>query len=326
MLDFCRRLGIAVNAGIPLLNALRREAERSRSPKMFADVVESLENGSTFAEALRRHPKHFDEMFITLVEVGEQSGMLAETLNELADYYEQRKRIRQDFLKALMLPAIELVAAIVVIGAFILLCGLLEVDPLGWGITGVTGLLKYLTFLALVAGGGVGLYIFVTKNAARSRYVHYLSARIPQIGKLFKKMALVRLTWALGMTTRTGMDMLRALTLSFQTTSYAPISDQLRPVLETLRNGGTLTDAFVSAVGFEHEFLTSVDTGEQSGEFPEMMLRLSKMYNGEAMLQLRIVSMVGAWGVYGLVALLIIAMIFKLAFIYIGTIQGALEF
>jgi len=323
---FCRRVGIAVNAGLPLAAAVKRE-----NTTLWLDVAASLENGNSFAGSLRPHRQTLSEMFVALIEVGEESGRLGETMLELADYYDQMADVRRSFLRALIWPIIQLVAVIIVVGLLILLCGFLTemtghtVDPLGLGLIGFRGLTVYLVFLAVVAGAGFGLYQFMKQSVERSRPVHYFLLRIPKIGSLLKSLALTRLTWGLHLTFRTGMDVRRALTLAFRAVGFAPISDNLPVMLQTIDNGGNLTDAFLAADHLDDDLVSYIDSGEQSGSLPELMNKLTTQYLQQSLLNLRIVSVVGGFAVYGCVAAVIILIIFRLAMFYIGMLNDAVN-
>jgi len=326
---FCRRVGIATNAGLPLVSSIKREAAGNRNSRLWADVAASIEDGNSLAESLRPHQKKLTEMFVALVEVGEESGRLGETLLELADYYDRMNDIRRDFLKSLVWPIIELVAAVVVIGLMILICGWLtemtgtKIDPLGLGLIGVKGLAVYLVFLGAVVGIGCALYQFMKQSVERSRAVHYFLLRIPKLGALLKTLALTRLTWGLHLTFRTGMDVRRALTLSFRAVGFAPISDNLPAMLQTIDGGGNLTDAFLAANHLDGDLISCVDSGEQAGTLPELMTKLSTQYFQQSLLNLKVLSVFGGFAVYGCIAIVIILVIFRLASFYVGILNDA---
>ncbi|MDR2754153.1 MAG: type II secretion system F family protein [Planctomycetaceae bacterium] len=328
---FCHRVGISVKAGLNLIDAVKREAPRQRHPQIWQSVVQSLENGSSLAESLQPFKKQFGEMFVALIEVGEESGHLGEMLTDLADYYDQMIQIRRDFLKSLTLPIIEFIIAVIIVGILILALGVIEqitkqrIDLLGWGLVGVTGFIRYVIFLIIAGSLGVFLYRFIKGNIQRSRPVHYLLLRIPKIGRMLKTFALMRLTWGLHLTMRTGMDVCRALTLSFQGSGFAPVHDQLPAILNTVENGGSLTDAFQTAEYLDDDLLSGIDSGEQSGNLPELMHKLTNQYLQESLLNLKIVSVTGGFVVYGCIAVCIIFVIFRLFSFYIGIINEAVS-
>ncbi|MDR2116993.1 MAG: type II secretion system F family protein [Planctomycetaceae bacterium] len=327
---FCRRVGISVKAGLDLVNAVKREVPRQRRhSKIWQSVLGSLENGYSLAESLKPFKKQLGEMFVALIEVGEESGHLGEMLTDLADYYDQMIQIRRDFLKSLTFPIIEFIAAVIIVGIIILVLGVIEqitgqrIDLLGWGLVGVTGFIRYVIFLVITGLAGVFLYRFVKGNIQRSRPIHYLLFRVPKIGKMLKTLALMRLSWGLHLTMRTGMDVCRALTLSFRGSGFAPVHDQLPVILDVVESGGTLTDAFQTAKYLDDDLLSGVDSGEQSGNLPELMQKLTAQYLQESLLNLKILSIVGGFAVYGCIAVCIIFIIFRLFSFYIGIINEA---
>jgi type IV pilus assembly protein PilC len=169
-------------------------------------------------------------------------------------------------------------------------------------------------------------YIFYTgmkRNIQTSRFVHYALVRIPKVGSFFLKIALMKLSWGLNLTTGTGMDIKKALTLSFQGAGFLPIADQLPTVLAALERGEGLAGAFDSADYLDREFLIAVETGEQSGNLPELMGRLSKRYDQESQLLLKVLSVVGGFAVYGVIALCIIFIIFRIFSFYLGILTDA---
>lgn len=328
---FCRRVGISINAGISLVQAIKREASRQKNARMWLAVAESVEQGESFAGAIKPFKRQLGEMFVALIEVGEESGHLGEMMIELADYYEQMLQIRRDFIKSLIWPIVEFTAALVVIGIMILVLGIIreftgtEIDLFGFGLVGVSGFIKYLVFLGVAGTAGVFLYKFMKRSIDRSRPVHYFLNRIPKIGRLLNTLALMKLTWGLHLTMRTGMDVKRALGLSFNAVGYAPISDRLPGILATIDHGGSLADAFYTSLPeMDRDLLTSIDSGEQSGNLPELMERMSERYRQESLLNLKIVSVVGGFLVYGFVAACIIVIIFRLFFFYLGMINSAI--
>lgn len=330
--SFCRRVGICVNAGLGLLESVKREAPRQRNAKLWTDVAASIEHGESFTEALRKHEKELGEMFVALIEVGEESGHLGETLNEMADYYDEMLRIRREFLKSLTWPVIELGAAIVVVGLLILLLGFIaditgtRVDLLGFGLVGVSGFVRYVLFVTAVGAGGLLIYLWMKKNISRSRPVHYLLDRIPKLRHVFRTLSLMKLTWAMHLTFRTGMDVRRALTLSFRASGYAPVADRLRMVLEVIDCGGTITDAFMAGGKFDPDLITDIDTGEQSGNLPELMEKSSQRYLQETLLNMKVVTTVGGFLVYGCIMAGIAVIIFRIVMTaYIGPINEALQ-
>ena len=127
--------------------------------KHLRTVSEAIDAGASMREALAGTDEYFPELFHQLTYVGDQTGHLDEALAQLAAHYEFQLKLRRSFLTSMAWPLIELGTSIVVIGVLIFALGIIEsmkgqtIDALGYGLVGTPGLIKYFTFLALVAGG-----------------------------------------------------------------------------------------------------------------------------------------------------------------------------
>lgn len=332
---FCRRVGVAAEAGLDLVRAIRREADRSGAPRAardcWSDVVASLLAGETLAGAMRRREYQLGPLFVSLIDVAEQSGRLGETLLELADDYDQLLQARREFRASLMMPLFQLGFALVIIGVVILALGIIRqltgatVDILGFGLIGVRGLIVYLAFLANIALiGGVFVWLFRNRLLGTSS-LQYVLLYIPKLGTFLKTLALVRLCRSLYLTLRTGMDVPQAIALSFDAAAFAPISDQKRVVLRELERGGTLTEAFLASRYLGDSIVHHVHVGEEAGAVPEMMNRTAKILMQEVVLLLKQLSVIGFYLVFILVAGIIVFFIFRLASFYLGIIDSVLQ-
>ena len=327
---WCRRVGISLNAGLDIVRVLEREAKgRSGSysaTQCWRSVYESVTQGDTLYEALEQRKEQLNDLFISMVKVGEKSGRLGETLLDLSDYYSQLIDLRRNFLRSLILPIFELCVALFIVGVMILILGFLpgDMDILGLGLVGFSGFVKYVTFLACLGGIGFFLFWFFRKNAFHLRFVQYVVDYIPKIGPVFRTLALCRLTWALYLTMRTGMDVKEALTLSFSAASYAPITGKLKIVLNEIDAGGSLYEGFLACRCFDEMMILHFQTGDESGNLPEVMERLSKEYFQQCVFRLKTLSVIGFFLVFMIVAGIIIFFIFSIFSSYLGLINDAI--
>lgn len=293
-------------------------------------VAEAIRDGETFAAGLRRTGGFFPPMFVVLVEVAEESGMLTEGMRELADDYAHTLQRRREFLNSLFLPLCELGIALVVIGLLILILGWvqqmtgMEIDPLGLGLIGVRGLVVYLVVLSGIAFAGFVVFRSLSSGSRRFAAIQYAMAQIPLVGGLLRTLALARLTRSLFMTLRTGMDVRRAITITYDSVAFAPVSGGRDRALRLLESGATLAEALAPLGNFDRSIPSQIVVGEASGNVPEVCDRLSKQFMLDATLQMKRLSVIGFFLIYGLVAAIIIFFIFRLAMFYIGTIEGAL--
>ncbi len=327
--SWCHRVGISLNSGLDVVRVLKREADNRTGGYSAAEcwrhVAESVAQGNSLYESLEEHKEQLNDLFIAMVKVGEKSGHLGETLLDLADYYSQLIDLRRNFLRSLIMPLFELVIALFVVGIVILVLGFLpgEMDILGLGLVGVGGFVRYLIFLAVVGGFGFGAFWILRNNTFHLRAVQHLVDYVPKIGPVFRTLALARLTWAIHLTMRTGMDVKEALALSFTAAAYAPITDKLGVVLGELEAGGTLFDGFLACRYFDETMILHIQTGDESGNLPEVMERLSKDYFQQCVFRLKTLSVAGFFLVFFIVAGIIIFFIFRIFSFYVGQINAA---
>jgi type II secretory pathway component PulF len=330
----CRRLGTALGAGIDVRTAWAQEAERATgraAREQFRTVSEAVQRGESMADALAATGDFFPPLFRELVEVGEQAGHLSEVFARLADHYEGRLQLRRVFLGTIAWPLVELGAAVLIIGCLIVALGVIEhitgtrVDPLGLGLIGVPGLVKYVALLATL-----GVLFFVVLQAARRGLawtgpIQRGVLRLPVVGKALQTLALARLAWALYLTLNTEMDVRRALRLSLRATHNARYTDRIQLIETEITAGNSIHEAFSSAGCFPTDFLDAIAVGEQSGELVESMGRLSRLYQDQARTALAALNVLAGFAVYAAVALVIILLIFRLAGFYLGTLKEVLK-
>ena len=327
----CRRIGIALDAGVDVRTVFAREAERGTRPatrSRLRMVSEGINNGESLGEALVDTHDYFPEMFHELAHVGEKTGHLGESFIRLAEHYEEQIKLRRVFLVACAWPIIELALALTVIGVMIWVMGIVNrgnsepIDPLGLGLMGNSGLMIYLTFLAFV---GLGLFLIVQallRGLVWTRPIQRALLCVPMLGGPLQTIALARMAWAMHLTLDAGMALRRALKLSLKSTRNARYTDHIRPIDASIEEGNTICEAFADTYVFPADFLDAVRVGEQTGTLVESMGRLSRQYREKAAAAFKVMAVLGGFAVWLLVAVIIIMMIFSLAMFYIGTLNS----
>ncbi|MDR1958131.1 MAG: type II secretion system F family protein [Planctomycetaceae bacterium] len=341
---WCRRVGISLSAGLDIVSILQREAgemntkmehipgirnlftrpeDRPEDPAVTKEdlwkmVAEKVENGSSFQEALKSQRNYFPRLLIAMVGVGEESGRLPEMLTDLAGYYDMLSKMKHAFWRSVTWPLFQLGAALVFLGFLILFLGFFnsmtgkEIDPLRLGLFGVRGLCVYLLILAVPAMVIFAVYRFFRANITQGvRWLQYKLDCIPRIQSYFRNAALARLTMSMNLTTRTGMDIRRSLKLSFEAAAFAPVTDKLPEVLKNLEQGQTLCQSVPVTEFFDQHFFLFLRAGEESGNLPAAMKKLSDDYFDRAKFDLKFLSVVAYFIVYGVVAMILICLIFR---------------
>ena len=155
----CRSLATALGAGVPIIRTFDMASRKTTDPRLasaLADITARLKSGEDTATAMRAQDGRFPDLMIEMVHIAEQTGAMPEVLRSLADHYDNTVRLRKDFIGQITMPVIQLLAAIIIVAGLIWLLGMIAssqgtepLDVLGWGLTGTSGAVKWLTSWAL---------------------------------------------------------------------------------------------------------------------------------------------------------------------------------
>lgn len=283
------------------------------------------------ADGLAQTGKFFPPLFVELVHVGEQTGQTAEIFRQLCENYEHQIQLRRTFLASIAWPMLQLGAAVCVIGLLIFILGIIpapggqeRIDILGFGLMGPKGVAIYFTIV-----GGIAIGIFLLIQALRRGLIwthplQRLLLKIPAIGGCLRTMALARLAWTLHLTMETSLDTRKSLLLGLRSTNNVAFSGHCQQVVEDIDAGRGITDSFAATGAFPQDFLDALDVGERSGRLPESMAVLSRQYQEQAQSAMRTLTIFAGFAVWGLVAVIIIMMIFRIFSFYLNTINDLL--
>jgi type IV pilus assembly protein PilC len=296
-----------------------------------AAVAEKLAAGSSLEDALAPYRGHFPPLFLELIAVGEQTGRLEDTFRELEQYYESNLGVQRNFRAQMTYPAIQFVAAVFIIAGLIWVLGILgesgkaiTTDPTGLGFTGTSGAILFM----VIAFGFVGLILVGLKVAAnnvkwRAR-IEGMLLWLPGWGPAMLTFALQRFAIALRMCVEAGLSAPKTMQYSFRATCNSAFMNREDKAVAVVKKGREYGDAIdASGAPFPDEFREMVHMGDETGNMAEVMERLSERYREEAERRLRSAAQVTSWAIYGLVAIMIIIAIFKIAGTYMGAIGAA---
>lgn len=326
----CRRLATSLGAGVDVRTVWAREASAARGAgrRRFFDVSQDVAAGTAIADSLKKTGNYFPEFFRELVKVGEESGHLPEVCRQLAEHYEHQLRLRRMLLTSLTWPLIELTLALTVVGVVIWVMGLSmfkknNIDILGFGLTGTSGLLTYLCFLAMVAFAGYMAYRAAVRGALWVAPVQRAIMRVPRLGRALETMAMARLSWTMHVTLNSGMELRRALRMSLKSTQNVVYTRHIDGVLRAIRDGQEIHETFKATGAFPIDFLDAVQVGEESGQLVESMAHLSVHYQDEARLAMNTITLLFGLAVTALIAGVIIFLIFTIFSFYVGVLNDA---
>ncbi|MCA9081173.1 MAG: type II secretion system F family protein [Planctomycetaceae bacterium] len=329
----CRSLSTSLHAGVDVIKSFRQLASKAhgRQRTVLEDVCQQLKTGEGITAAFRSQGNYFPELFCDMIDVAEQTGNLPEVLHALAQHYENNLRLWRAFLSQITMPAVQLLAAICIIGGLIYLLGWISsmtgqtMDILGWGLIGAEGAAYWFGGWAMGVAAAFLVYKFAAASLTGLRLVHRSLLGVPVLGHCMRSFAIARFSWAFHLTQDSGMPIDDSLEASLKATGNGAFISATQQVVTDIEAGGTLTDALAQTELFPLEFIHIVEVGETSGTVPETLDRLSGQFEEDARRSMSAMAMAAGWLIWAGVATFVIVMIFKLAFFYLSIIDGALQ-
>ena len=281
---FFRQFSVMIDAGLPLVQCLEILAANQDSPtfqKALTSVRTTVEGGATLANAMRQHPKIFDDLTTNMVEAGETGGILDLILQRLATYVEKAVKLKSAVKSALIYPVSVVSLAAVIVGALLkyvvpifanLFAGLGVALPLPTRI--VMGLSAFVgQFWWFFILGGVGLVIGLkqVRKDPRGRYwMDYIMLKLPIIGLLLRKIAVARFTRTLGTLITSGVPILEGLSITARTSGNA-VLEEGRTIVDPLRESGVFPSMVTQMIG----------VGEATGAMDNMLQKIADFYEDE---------------------------------------------
>ncbi|NLL19512.1 MAG: type II secretion system F family protein [Clostridia bacterium] len=291
---FAYQTGAMLEAGLPLLAAL--ELNREQAPEHLRTallaVEQDLKEGSSLAKALSKHPRVFPPLLVSMVEAGELGGILPKAFSWLADHYEREDKLFQQIKSALAYPVLVLILTLVcLLIMFVLVlpnfAHLLsnmgtELPLLTKMVLGISNLLvKRGSFLLLLVITGFGiLYIFLQRPAGRLWWDNTL-LNLPLIGSLALKVISVRFCRILGALLHNGVPILQAVNVVKKTLGNQVLEHSLSIAEASLKEGQGLAKPLAQEKLFPSLVVQLVTSGEETGQLPQFLLKLSDYYDRE---------------------------------------------
>jgi len=293
---FTRQFSTMIDAGLPLVQCLDILAEQEPNKK-FRDVLlqvkSEVEQGATFADALRKHPKVFDELYVNLVQAGEIGGILDTILNRLGTYLEKADSLRRKVKSAMVYPITIMVVAI---GVLILL--MVKVIPVfeqmfidfGGQLPGPTQLVVNTSHwlqanIWYLLGGSSAAWVAFGQARARIPSFRYqtdaLAMKLPVFGSLLRKTAVARFSRTFGTMIASGVPILDSLDVVAKTAGNKVIEKALFMTRSAIAEGRTLADPLAESKIFPGMVIQMIGVGEQTGAMDSMLTKIADFYEDE---------------------------------------------
>jgi type IV pilus assembly protein PilC len=296
---FCRQFATMVNSGLPILRALAILGDQTESKelaKVLVAVRTDVEQGSSLSNAMAKHPKAFNNLFVSMMRAGEAGGVLDEVLLNVADQTEEEVELRRKIKSAMTYPVV-VVCLVVLIMAAMLLFIVPQFESI---YTNLGGELPLPTKILLAASNAVRTYWYIVMlggaglSFAFRRYkrteagrlrVDALKIRVPVFGPLFHKVALARFSSTFGMLLHAGVPILQALDIVKDTVNNKVISRAVEDVKGSVREGESIAKPLSKHRVFPPMVVQMLAVGEETGAIDTMLEKVSKFYNSEVSAQ-----------------------------------------
>ena len=289
IMTFSRQLATMIEAGVNLANALATLAEQEVfSPKfrmIVVNVLSNIEAGMSFSEALDNE-KAFDDLFVNLIEAGETSGTLSETLEKVAGFYESQKRLKDEIKSAISYPVFVMgFSVIMVIGILVFVLPKL-VEAFGGAAEGMMAvLMQASTFIRsnwiilLIALVGLGVFLlYYLKTFAGKKALSYIMSVIPAVKNIRKNSSLERYCRTLAVMVSSGVEIIRALELASKAANDVRFEKTAQEMAEQIKTGVTLEQAFSDTELFPGIVIAMVGTGEKTGKLDTVLDKVSDFF------------------------------------------------
>jgi len=292
---FSRMLAVMIRAGLPLvevINILGEQADKRKLKQVLGEVERSIEEGSSFTEALQKHPRVFNEFFVSMVKAGEASGMLDTILDLVATYLEKIASIRRKIRSAVTYPAV--VGTLAISITFFLVW---KIVPKFEDIfADLGGDLPLMTRITVRVSHFVqdhwwqillGIVLFIVflwrlKNTYRGRRIYdRVKLKLPVFGPLFLKVGIARFARTLSVLIRAGVNILSALEIVAKTAGNSLIEDAVIATKTSIQSGETLARPLVESGIFPPMVTRMVDVGERTGALENMLSKVADFYEDQ---------------------------------------------
>lgn len=295
---FTRQFGTMINAGLPLIQCLEilsTQSENVALRKSVGEIKVQVEGGSTFSDALRKHPKIFDDLYVNMVHAGEVGGLLDTILGRLSKHIEKAMKLKGQIKSALVYPA-----AIVGIAAIVITVLMIWVIPVfekmfkemsggKMALPGPTQLVIDMSNFAqgnwyIILGTIVAVVVAVKKYYATPQgrlAIDKLLLKLPVFGDLIRKASVAKFTRTLGTLLASGVPLLEALTICAKTSGNKVVEGALLDAKVSISGGKTIAEPLAKSGTFPKMVTHMISVGESTGALDSMLGKIADFYEDE---------------------------------------------
>jgi len=298
LMIFTRQLATLIDSGLPLLRGLTVLAKQEPNlvlKRTITNLADSVQTGSTFSESLAQHPAIFNKLYVNMVKAGELGGVLELVLIRLAEYSEKAQKLKNKIVAAMVYPVIVMVIAMSIM-VFLLTVIVPKFKKIFEDMLGsadkLPGLTKFVINLSeqlsthiFPIGGGIVvsflLYKFISSQPWGRRFLDAVKLKMPLFGSVQRKSAISRFSRTLGTLVTSGVPILQALNITRETAGNVVISQAVQNVHDAVKEGESIVNPLEASGVFPAMVISMVDVGEETGQLPEMLLKVADVYDDE---------------------------------------------
>lgn len=297
LMIFTRQLATLIDSGLPLLrslNVLSKQERDSLLKRTTESLADSVQGGSTFSDSLSQHPRIFNNLYVSMVKAGELGGVLEVVLTRLAEFQEKAQKIKNKVLAAMVYPIIVLVLALSIM-SFLLVFIVPRFELIFHEMLGDKPLPTITLFVigvsdfaqknwAFIIGAIVALIIGIKlagRSSAGRAVIDRIKLRSPLFGDLIRKTAISRFARTLGTLVTSGVSILQALNITRDTAGNYVIATAISQVHDRVKEGESIVQPLETSGAFPPMVISMIDVGEETGQLPEMLLKIADVYDDE---------------------------------------------
>jgi len=292
---FTRQFATMIDSGLPLVQCLDILASQQLNKTFksaLQNIKESVESGSTFADALSKHPKIFDQLYVNLIAAGEVGGILDTILNRLAAYIEKALKLKKQVKGAMVYPATIISIAVVVIGVILVFV----IPTFAKMFADFGGTLPMPTLIVIAMSNFLQKYILVIIGAiylikmaigkyyatpAGRKIMDRLFLNLPVVGVLIRKVSVAKFTRTLGTMISSGVPIMDGLEIVAKTAGNKIVEDAIYRVRTAISEGKTMSEPLGESGVFPPMVVQMIAVGEATGAMDAMLNKIADFYDDE---------------------------------------------
>jgi type IV pilus assembly protein PilC len=294
---FIRQFATMIDAGLPLvqcLDILSTQGENAVFRKLLTEVKSFVEQGGTFSDALRQHPKVFDDLFVNLIQAGEVGGILDAILRRLAVYIEKRVKLQRQVRSALIYPSSVLIIAFGVIAIMLqfviptfqdMFRQFGSEDGLPWLTQKIINFSVWFRhnviwlILGIIVTSTTISYSYRTPKG--KRFWHKTMITVPILGPVMRKIAVARFTRTMGTLLSSGVPILDAMAIVARAAGNVIVEEAINKTASQVREGRTMSEPLMETAVFPSMVVQMISVGEQTGALDTMLNKIADFYEEE---------------------------------------------